>query len=408
MMRRVLLVLIILSNIFAVSGCWDKIEIDELRIITGIAIELTNTGDYRVIMQTINPTAMVGGADGGGSATFTKCYQNHAAEGESLFDAFGKLSRETTAQRFFAHTWVIIISEEVAREKGVAEIVDYLVRNRQFRLDTWLLIGRGDLISLLDSPDAVQNAPSQLIKDIVDKIENTDIAAPLKVGRFAELLASDSRQVYTAGVERIPNAAFVDGPGHQISDGNVPEPVQYISINYTALFRQDKLVGWLSGDASCGMQWLTGRISEGFVSFDNPDSPGDKIGVMVVGSKIELKPELKNGNVVMKIKIEAESFVEEVQGQINLDKVSAISRLEAAQSNKIKEEVKACLQKAQQEYEVDVFGFGEAVHRSYPQEWQSMEAEWSEIYPYIQVDIQVLSKIRHTSHIDKPLGEGNK
>lgn len=406
MVCRILLALLILTNTFIISGCWDRQEVNELRVIAGMAIELTNQGGYRVIAQSVNPGAV--GQSMGGGPTFQKAYRNHGAEGDSLFEAFDNLSRETATKRFFAHTQVIIISEEVARERGVTEILDYLVRNPQFRLDTWLLIGRGDLKSLLDVPGVIETAPSHRIKQIADKLKDTNVAAPLTVGEFVKLLQSDSTQAYTAGVESTSNVAFVDGAGYELSDGNVPEPLRNTSVNSSALFQQDKLVGWLYGEESCGLKWLTGDTRTGFLSIDNPDAPGDKIGVTVLSSKVKLEPELQNGDVFMKINIEVESFVEDVQGKIDLDKVSAVSRLEAAQSNKVEEEIKAALQKAQQEYQVDVFGFGEAVHRSYPKEWKSMKSEWSEIFPDVQVDIQVKSKIRHTSLIGKPVQPGKE
>lgn len=50
--------------------------------------------------------------------------------------------------------------------------------------------------------------------------------------------------------------------------------------------------------------------------------------------------------------------------------------LEKRQAAVIESEVKAALRKAQAELGVDIFGFGEAVHRKYPKEWQELKGRW--------------------------------
>lgn len=100
--------------------------------------------------------------------------------------------------------------------------------------------------------------------------------------------------------------------------------------------------------------------------------------------------------------------MEEELGRIDVEKTSEIDKLQVAQGKEITEEVRAALQKAQQEYMVDVFGFGEEVHRSYSREWKQLKPKWSDLFPNVQVDIQVNSKITHTSLVSKPAEPAQK
>ncbi len=401
MMRRIIILLLILTSGLGVAGCWDKLELNNLAIINGIAIESGSEGRYRVIVQTINPAA-VAKTTGGGAIEFQKAYRNTVAEGDSLYEAFNNLNAITPARRFFSHVGVIIISEDLARDRGVSEILDYLERGPQVRLDPWVIIGRGNLTSLMDTPGRISLIPARRIKDIIELPSKTETFAVLRLGQFIRLLQSESSHPYTAGVESIANESIPNKDGHGVQNGQVPEPLKDIAINKTAVFRQDKFAGWLDKAEGCGLSWIRGDYEAGEISFEDPEEPGKKVGAAIINSKTKVKPELQNGEISITVEIEVESYLEDVQGKTNLEKTAVVARLEEAQGAKIKEKAEAALQKAQHEYKVDVFGFGEAVHRSYPKEWKTLKTEWSEIYPEVQVNIQVKSKIRHTSLISKP------
>jgi spore germination protein KC len=50
----------------------------------------------------------------------------------------------------------------------------------------------------------------------------------------------------------------------------------------------------------------------------------------------------------------------------------------------------------------DIFGFGDAVHQRYRDEWKELEANWDEIFPDIEVEVTVESKLRRSGRITSP------
>lgn len=407
MMRRVLLIILLTINIFTLSGCWDQLDIGNLAIITGIGVEAGSEESIRIIVQAINTRAVSVSSSGGGLA-FQKPYRNKVVEGDSLYDAFSNLYLITSTQHSFSHVGVIIVSEDLARERGIREILDFLERNGQFRLDPWLIIGRGNIVNLMDVEGGIKTIPTQVMEEAIKVQNGNNTFAPLQIGQFMRLMQNETTQPYTAGFQSIPNNSIPDEAGHATVNGHVPEPLHDIALNGTAVFRQDKLVGWLDKRESSGLRWLRGEVKQGHIIFDDPEEPNKKVGTQILNAKTKLKSELQNGQISIKVSIAVESSLQEVQGKNNLGKTSVISKLEAAQEKQVKAEIMAVLQKAQQQYKVDVFGFGEAVHRSYPNDWKSIEPEWSKIFPEVQVDIQVKSKISHTSIIGKPAEPGQR
>jgi len=55
------------------------------------------------------------------------------------------------------------------------------------------------------------------------------------------------------------------------------------------------------------------------------------------------------------------------------------------------------------EMRADIFGFGDKIHRTYPQVWKDIESRWEDIFPHIDVDIKAEFSVEHSGLIDKSL-----
>lgn len=399
---------LILSLSLVLAGCWDSREVEELGIIHGIAVESAENGRVRVIFQYINTSVQSGGG-GGNNTAFQKPYRNQVVEGDSFYDAIKQLSNETLSRRFFGHNQVLIVSEQFARERGMIEIFDYLIRDPQFRSSVWLVVGRGsDMVSLLDIPGVVTPTPTQRISNLLRNQSRTSTYAPLRLGDFIRVLESSGEQPFTAAIEVRPNASLPDVPGHGVANGQVPEPAYNIAINGTALFKDDKMVGWLNQEESRGLLWLRGQVKQGQIKFSLPEGSKGLMSNEIYTAKTRIKPVVSNGQIIMKVKIDAETVVEEITADVPMDRPEDIKRLEQAQDQAIYREIQAALNAAQKQLQVDVFGFGEAIHREYPQQWQEMKPVWDELFPELQVELEIKSTILHTNLISRSPSSGTE
>ncbi len=402
MIRRIFVTFLIIMLTIS-SGCWDRRELDDLGIVNGIGIESAPGGKIRIIAQTLNTSAIVRGTGGGGAGTtFQKAYRNTVAEGNSLQDAIDNLTKVTPIQRFFSHNSVVIVSEELARKQGIRSIMDFLERNPELRLDPWLIIGRGSLVSLMDQPGRITLIPSQRIDNYMKIHKISSTYAPLNVGQFIRSIQSPCCQPYTAVIETGPNESLSDEPGHDLASGVVPEPLNQIIVNGTAVFKEDKMVGWLNAPESRGLLWVRGEVEQGYINFSIPGEQDRFAETSILRSSSKLEPSIKDGQIMITATIKVDTYLIEVQGNIDPGITEELKKLEDAQDAEISKEIKAALKKAQGEYHADIFGFGAAIHRGYPAEWKQLEAQWDEAFPGLQVEIKVESSIRHTSLINKP------
>lgn len=181
-----------------------------------------------------------------------------------------------------------------------------------------------------------------------------------------------------------------------------------MAINGTALFKDDKMVGWLNQEESRGLLWLRGQVNRGQIKFSLPEGSKGLMSNEIYTAKTKIKPVVSNGQIIMKVKIDAETVVEEITADVPMDRPEDIKRLEQAQDQAIYREIQAALDAAQKQLQVDVFGFGEAIHREYPQQWQEMKPVWDELFPELQVELEIKSTILHTNLISRSPSSGTE
>jgi hypothetical protein len=76
--------------------------------------------------------------------------------------------------------------------------------------------------------------------------------------------------------------------------------------------------------------------------------------------------------------------------------------LEKEQEEVIRREIRQAFQKSI-ELDSDIFGFGEMIHRKYLAQWRQMEGKWDEMYPTLELEMNIKTKIRKTELITRPV-----
>ena len=89
-------------------------------------------------------------------------------------------------------------------------------------------------------------------------------------------------------------------------------------------------------------------------------------------------------------------------GEIEINDPKEIKKLEEAFNEKLKKDVEGAIKKAQQEFESDIFGFGEFVHDQHPKEWRDMKKDWDEKFKEAEISVSVESRIRRYGEIKRP------
>ncbi|HWI53988.1 MAG TPA: Ger(x)C family spore germination protein, partial [Symbiobacteriaceae bacterium] len=131
-MRRLLLPL--LGALLLLTGCWSRVEVNDLAIVSLVGIDRTPEGEIELWINVVVP-ARAGGAPGAGAPTGQpgNPFIMLNARGKTILHAATRLQRQLPRRLFWAHARVILLGERLARD-GSLPAVDFLTRHRELRL----------------------------------------------------------------------------------------------------------------------------------------------------------------------------------------------------------------------------------------------------------------------------------
>ncbi|OPZ73118.1 MAG: Spore germination protein B3 precursor [Firmicutes bacterium ADurb.Bin456] len=319
-------------------------------------------------------------------------------------------------QNFFSHNQLILISEGLARNRDIEEFMDFFDRNQQFRRNNWVLITRSDPSSIMSLPGVTLSAPSQRIVNIIKQQDLSSFYPETRLGEFIKNLGCEGIDVFAAGIQIEPNEAEVREELARGSSENGSKEDQktigtLVKLGGTAVFRGSRLVGWLNERESRGLLWVRGKVKGGEITVpcnQEKTSGQDKsFSLEILRSSARIKPELSDGELSVTVKINADAVVHEIECMMEVDQPAFIRSLEEGLAGAIQVEVEAALAKAQQEYQSDIFGFGEALHKMNPALWGELRQEWPDIYRSLPVYLEVDARVTRTGLVTKPVQMGH-
>ncbi|WP_257348509.1 Ger(x)C family spore germination protein [Pseudalkalibacillus decolorationis] len=399
-MRRSLGLLIIpVLSLTLLSGCWNRIELNELAIMVAMGIDKSDD-QYVVTAQVVNPGEVAAKSVGAGK-TPVSTYQE---TGSTLLEAIRRVTTIAPRKLYGAHLRVLVIGEELAKE-GIGKVLDLLSRDQELRTDYFIVVAKGTKAeNILKVLTTLETIPAN---KLYASLETSEKAwAPTKTITLDELIAD----LVSKGIQ--PSITGVQIKGDQKtgeSKKNVEqiEPDSLLQYKGISVFKGDKLIGWLSEKESKGFNYTQGKVNSTIVEVPCTEGSEKKVGIELIRTKANLNGTVQNGSPKGTVQIRAEGNVAEVQcKKLDLTKTKTIDQLEKKVEQDIKGTIEAAISKAQEEFEVDMFGFGEAIHRSNPDFWKKVKKDWNQQFVDMPVEVKVDMKIRRIGTIgNSPLNK---
>ncbi|MFP3513061.1 Ger(x)C family spore germination protein [Peribacillus sp. SIMBA_075] len=388
MKRSFTMLIMLIVFLFITTGCWNRRELNELAITLAIGLDSTKDGQYLVTAQVVNP-GEVAGKDGGGSGLSSVII--YQARGKTIFEAIRKMTKESPREIYPSHLRILVIGESLARE-GIGKLLDFLSRDWEMRSDFYTVVAKGmNAEDILKVPTALEKIPAN---NLFSTLEVSEKAwAGTSAVTLDELIAgmvSDGKKPVLTGIQ-----ADIKGDEEtSLSKQNVemidsPARVKYGNL---AAFKKDKLVGWLDEKQSKTYNVITNKEKSTVVNIPCPK--GGKAVYEVKKSNTEMKGKIKNGKPEIDLNVRVEGNVGEVECHIDLTKPETIEKLEEIYEKETKEIFKKAIEQVQENYKVDIFGFGEAVHRADPKAWKKLKKDWDKNFENLPVNIKVQGEIR--------------
>ncbi|MER2079193.1 Ger(x)C family spore germination protein [Psychrobacillus psychrotolerans] len=397
MVRRIVHLIGIIFISLLLTGCWDKREINDLAIATAISIDKKDD-EYHVSAQVVLPTelSMKGGM---GSSPVTL----YEASGKSVNEAIRKLTQVSPRIIYLGHLRVVVISEELAKE-GIATTVDFLSRGWELRSDFYVIVSKGrDAKEILNVQTSLEQIPSNELYNILHTSEaNYSSTVAVNFFELKTNLERDGKEGVLTGVE------ILGDPKKGSSKQNVEMiiPDAKIKFKELAVFKKDKLVGWLDEQESRGFNEATNQVKSTIGLVSCPDGGEVSIHTKKYNSKIKSKTTSNNPEIEIKVNIVAN--LGEVSCDIDLTKEKTIEMLQKEYEKVVKNDIQETIKVVQQKYQSDIFGFGAAIYKSNPQQWKKVKDNWDEIFAELPVSVEVKVQISHFGSVLNPIVKKEK
>lgn len=385
MIRTFTLILpLIATMLILTTGCWDRRELNNLAIASGIGIE-TKDGSYTVTAQ-IENAGEIAKKSGSGSGAPIATFQS---SGETIFEALSKMSKVSPREVYVNHLRIVVLSEQLAKN-GIGEAMEFFSRHPDFRSDFNIFIAKNtEVTNILNTLTQIEKIPSNSIF--------SSIRSSSRIwGEFQEIsidkLISNLESDTTGAV--LPGLSFSGDKQMAKNINNIQnsQSPAHIKLQGMAVFKKDRLIGWLNETESIGFNFAQNKIKETVVHVLFGDK--GKMAVDVYYAKANITGWIDNNKLHCKINLYTEGKIEELISPIDVSKYQTILSLEKETENQIKKYISSAVTTSQHKLKSDIFGFGEAINRSSPKKWEAMKRQWDERFEDLTVQITVKTKLR--------------
>jgi len=390
-LKKILLAVILCTLLL--TGCWDRREINDIGIVVAVGLDKEDvTGKFIMTSQVVRPGALK--KDGGGEPSSP--VEIITTKGDTVAEAIKNISEQFDRIAFFAHVKVLIVSEQLAKE-GLLPLLDFFIRNNSTRSLAWLMIAKDvPAKDILITNYGIGNVQATYLDDMIkNKGENSEVSTP-DLLTYLKAVTSESNPI--GGVMEIVQQPTMP------TNAKKALTTQGVKLSGTAVFKKDKLIGYLSNMETRGLNWVTGKVQKTIINIPSPSEKEKWLAIEITKANSKITPEMREGKISFAIEVKADGDIAEQQDMVNYFKnLDSFATLEKLLNDTIESEIKATLDKVQTELSSDVLGFGSAYSKKYPQEWKSIKDDWDTIFPTVSYEVKVDAKLRRLGLNLKPV-----
>lgn len=397
--RRILLLMSFIIIPYILTGCWDRIELEERLIVVGLAFDCSKTADSIIITQQyINPKGIGGGEKGG--TPLKSPYANLIVEGSSVSDIFEKSKNIKARRPNYEHLKVIIISEDVARSFNLYKLLNAVLRHPETPRNANIFISKGKARLFFEVTPNTEDVPVFKIMLLSQNSKlKSRISPTLKLGDMSISMAGSKSFI----IQRLVIREGIEAQHDIFATDTTPGKGDIYEIKGGAVIKEDTytFAGWLDEKETDGLNWITGKTESGIVEIKDKDT-GQTIVYQVHSTKSKIIPKVSRNDKMSECGISSSediSFTLEskIEGTIaedwlmtaNAFKEGFIEKAELAVQKEIFRIIEESLNELQKELKVDVAGFGKKLNIKYPKVWEEVKDSWEEIFSNVPVNIKV-------------------
>ena len=353
-MKRYLLSFILTLPMF-ITGCWDKVEIENRGFVIAMgidkfedknddkAVQLDDEKESQKARYTVTMAlpdiGALSGPGGDDSSEFVKI-----AAAPTVSAAIRLIDTFSSERLYFGHTKAVIFHEDILKDEYLfREALDAIERNRELSRSLLVLATSDDIKKVLDADIPGEPLVGAFIAEFYRKSEGAAIT-------FKQDLEGLTRRLRSGGDALIPI----------ISLEGKKKDVQ-VKLGGTAVIKDFQMAGKLSDSQTRAFMWFNGKAKGALITAEHE---GIDVPMRINSSKSKTSFYEENGRIICVLDINARAEVEEFDFLgIELNDDESLRELSEVCERIVSDEISQLFTTFRDELEVDGFGLHERLRK---------------------------------------------
>jgi spore germination protein KC len=367
------------------SGCWNYRSLGDLAIVAGLAVDMdTMTGEYRVVFETIDLSGDVK------TGLKSKLIES---TGKTIFDAVRNAKKRLQKRLYFGNIQIVVMSEQLAKDGHIEHLIDWFIRDSELRETSYIVVSQektaAEILNMKGLDTGIVSYEAGNI--IMDDQTLTSSTSTHMMFEIYDTLHTDG--------EYLTLPAF-----HIAYNNSVPAP----ELNGTAVFKAEKMLGYLSPEESKYLLFVINQVKGGIIALSSTGQGEDDVSLEISENSSKLSFSIKDQKLIISVNTETRAYLFEVAEKFDMTDKEKIASLEAVAGTRLKQGIEDVIKKVQTEYRSDIFGFGNMVHKRNNKLWHSISQYWDDMFPTLQVIVNSKVNIVNTGFIKDTTKEAAK
>lgn len=377
---------LILMAALLLNGCWDRTEINDLALITAVAIDQAKDQTIELSVQMVIPRQIGGGQSIGEGSSGDQYTIVRTEYGSNIADALSKLQSVVPRKIFWGQCKVFIFGEALAKD-GIQESMDFLVRHPQTRERANVYVSKGKAAKILFLSPPMERSSAEVLREL----SNLAIGIRVTLNELNLMLSEEPQTAILPYVHILP------------AEKGLKELQTIPYLIGAAIFQNDKMIGQISEKTTRGVLWLRDEIQEYTATFQSEKIKGS-VSLKPVKATVKFIPIIEHNKWKLTILVLTKGDIIQNGTFLNPIGPNIVYEFEQAFEKDVKDRIELALREVQHNMKTDVFHFAKAFYRKYPKQWLQVKDRWNTLFPQIEVDIVVKAIIVMPGLVGPPGG----
>lgn len=368
------IILLLIIPILLLTGCSDYRELTDISIASSIGIDKIDDKYYITTQVLDSKTNITTDEEGSSKIVLYK------SSGYTIHEALRNTVLSSPKKLYIGHLKTIVISKEIA-ENNVSDIFDLFLRDAEASKDFNVLLANDDDIDeIMNTLTPLETIPAENIANSINISEK--IQGSVTNVTFDKFTSN----ILETGIDAvIPIIKIIN----EESNEKISQNKKIVLDNKLAIFKGDKLSGYLSIDASIGYNLINKYTKESVISFKCDDTKYGSVEIFDNNTSLNYDIKSNTLNVTSKIK----GALSELNCNININNEKGIKQIEDLINTRIKEIINTTINEQMQNIDSNFLGIERNIYQNNYKFYTKNKDNIKDIIKSSRVNIKADTKI---------------